>query len=1353
MQKANQRLSMVADEFRELDLIFRSGSNLDVVERGYARQLIQAISTKDEMLEREALKSLGDLYLHKAKKNRQKKKNFNKACSLYKVLFRFCSNEEEKQVIQHRIEYAEKCTKLVHGQIPTKSGIEISRNITLAVSMTLQEVDKKTKMKGYGVTPNVEAYTSFVVKAIMSKNSHLEVESLKSLGDLYLEKGRAGTDKKALTKAAGLYQAALDRCEGSDGRETLEHRIKYTEKVQEKERKKREKSGHLPRITAEKGNAGLINISGKEEDIDSAYQEQLQEGCKALQTGDLDTAEKHFAAALKRVHGKESDQGQYCKEVEPLLKLSDVYLKRGTRSKDGDDFTKAAALCNAALVRSKRESNIKQKIQLITQSFVKHVLCITHPVDIDDLEKHKSLLKEGRRQVEKDMEEIEQEADPYSLDDDDPDIREVEKKRVEAIKVLFEKILHQRRTFIVGLVDECMKVMGHPPCKYAMIGLGSQATGLATPYSDLEFAILIEKETDNNVRYFRNLTHYLHLKVINLGETILPAMGIKSLNDYNSNDPLDNWYYDAFTPRGFSFDGAMPHACKTPLGRGETCELIRTPVNMTKLLKDNVKFHLKKGYHLASVLGNVSLITGEQELIVEYMALWTGLLQEDNHKIPLLLANTILKENSPTFERQVLSASLLNVKKEIYRFSSIAVSCWALLKDIQPTTIWETIAKMQKNGVINKENAHHLIVLVSISAELRLRTYMNNHGQVENMSALSSMTTKTDLGEKVRKVFYISNTKQLMRYYYTATPLKRFVSKMIESPGVPLTLFDNSLQLKSQVYDSLCDYQNMKTCLEEFLHVQICLSPFREATVHPDIAETLAYLGMAWMNLGDHKKAVSYHEQSLQMRRSIYGKGTAHPDIASSLGNLGIAWRDLGDSRKAVSYHEQSLQMKRSIYGKDTAHLDIALSINNLGATWMSLGEYKKAVSYHEQSLRMIRSIYGKDTAHPNIASSLNNLATAWGNLGDPRKAVVYFEQSLQMMWSIYGKDTAHPDITCSLNNLGTAWVNLGDYKKAVSYHEQSLRMMRSIYGKDTAHPDIASSLNNLGTALRNLGDLEKAVSYHEQSLRMRWSIYGKDTAHPDIASSLNNLGTALRNLGDLEKAVSYHEQSLRMRWSIYGKDTAHPDIASSLNNLGLAWGNLGDPKKAVSYHEQALRMWRSIYGKNTAHPDIATSLNNLGLTWRDLGDHKKAVSFHEQSLEMRRSIYGKNTAHPDIASSLNNLGAACRDLGDYKKAVSYHEQSLLMVRSIYGKDTAHPDIALSLNNLGAAWWNLGDYRKAVVYFEQSLQMMRRVCDENTAHPYIIASLKNLGVVWKNLGDDQRADIYFAEVEKLEKIM
>lgn len=152
------------------------------------------------------------------------------------------------------------------------------------------------------------------------------------------------------------------------------------------------------------------------------------------------------------------------------------------------------------------------------------------------------------------------------------------------------------------LVKECERRLGLPPCDYAIIALGSVARMEATPYSDLEFAILYsDPGIGDNINYFRLLTHFVHLKVINLGETILPALGIKELNDFQSLDPNGNWFYDLGTPRGISFDGAMPWASKTALGRMATkdkppLELIRTPKEMATLQEEDIS--VKEGYNL-----------------------------------------------------------------------------------------------------------------------------------------------------------------------------------------------------------------------------------------------------------------------------------------------------------------------------------------------------------------------------------------------------------------------------------------------------------------------------------------------------------------------------------------------------------------------------------------------------------------------------------------------------------------------------------------------------------------------------------------------------------------------------------
>ncbi|XP_019630932.1 PREDICTED: uncharacterized protein LOC109474900 [Branchiostoma belcheri] len=342
--------------------------------------------------------------------------------------------------------------------------------------------------------------------------------------------------------------------------------------------------------------------------------------------GFWDIAENAYAQILQQA--LEDDDSLL--EISVLKSIGDVYLEKGRVSKDGKDFTKASALYNAALVRCADwdgRQSLVHRIKRTEKCFMRYVAGV-HDTAVsprkDDIAR-KVQLQKIRVYCKEQLRTLSSRANcPYIYKDnpmESEEARNAERRRTEAVRSLYHYVTVKMKQFSADMVEECIETLGPVPCQYAMVGMGSICREEMTPYSDLEFAILVEegKCTDQTKTYFRTLTHLFHLKVLNLGETILPSMAIKSLNDFNNKET--DWYYDDTTPCGFSFDGSMPWASKTALGRDQTSskpalELIMTPSEMAELQKDERS--VKEGYHLADVLCNVTLISGEKTLVEAY---------------------------------------------------------------------------------------------------------------------------------------------------------------------------------------------------------------------------------------------------------------------------------------------------------------------------------------------------------------------------------------------------------------------------------------------------------------------------------------------------------------------------------------------------------------------------------------------------------------------------------------------------------------------------------------------------------------------------------------------------------------
>ncbi|XP_078617632.1 uncharacterized protein LOC144885583 [Branchiostoma floridae x Branchiostoma japonicum] len=295
-------------------------------ETDYLRALQDAMADMDRCAEVEVLKTLGDVNLEKGRLEKNPVM-FDRAMVLYRTALLRCKDAGVGDSLEYRYHYAEKL-RLGKGSTATSSKEPLTnanRMSSLAkVAEKFLHLDRKLTVGGNKESLLIE-YTELVVEGIVNDDNMLEVEAIKSLGDVYLKRGTETRDAPCLTKATALYNTALARCEGVQGTMALIHRLLYTAQIRQGTKRSRNKS-HRHRVQQQQGHlrqrdfpmtSPSTDVIGdsKGQRSDKSYQEYLTTGDRALADGKLDVAEQNFASALRLIHGASC----HCDSI-PILK-------------------------------------------------------------------------------------------------------------------------------------------------------------------------------------------------------------------------------------------------------------------------------------------------------------------------------------------------------------------------------------------------------------------------------------------------------------------------------------------------------------------------------------------------------------------------------------------------------------------------------------------------------------------------------------------------------------------------------------------------------------------------------------------------------------------------------------------------------------------------------------------------------------------------------------------------------------------------------------------------------------------------------------------------------------------------
>ncbi|KAF6034544.1 hypothetical protein EB796_007152 [Bugula neritina] len=643
---------------------------------------------------------------------------------------------------------------------------------------------------------------------------------------------------------------------------------------------------------------------------------------------------------------------------------------------------------------------------------------------------------------------------------------------------------------IIGSSRELLRgCQVEPPCAFAVVALGSVARGEATPYSDLEYAFLIENDKEKN--YFTQLAVDTYFRITNLNESPLKTFNIKV---ENSPDCLSE-----ICPVGYRIDGLTPNAGNIPTGNRLGRSLTFTVEQAVKLYKEEVMSPSEKLASLSDLLITSQLIYCSDDgaklhgRFMKEIATYEKVTAQNDHKVKRKRLERLSLDLQkydflPEFEFKTVIGEDVKVKVDIFRYITLLATNLNIALCFQLNFPWKVYESLYQSGIISKDSLRYLHIILGLSIYMRTMAYIMMGTQNAEI-LLGTPTAEVKSSSEENKHYYVPR-KMFVPFGSILIPIKQ---SLISS-----NTKENKL-IESAIMDWLAD---------------------------------------VYLDESQFSKAQKYYTESLEIRKVVHGEHTNHSDIALSYDNFGNVHRQLGNYDTALEYYTKSEEMLKDVYGEHTNHPHISSSYNNIGTTYRHLGNYDKALEYYSKALKMSKVVDDEHKNRSEIAISHNNLGEVHEHLGNYDKALKSFTEALQIEKDIYGEDADHPNIAISHAHIGNVHCQRGNLDEALKEYTKSLKMMKAVDVEHADNSNIAMICNKIGNVHRQQGSYYKALEYHTKSLKMAKDIH-EQTDHPDIAISHAYIGEVHTQLGNYDTALEHYTKSREMLEVVYGQSSA----------------------------------------------------------------------------------------------------------------------------------------------------------------------------------------------------------------------
>ena len=894
------------------------------------------------------------------------------------------------------------------------------------------------------------------------------------------------------------------------------------------------------------------------------------------------------------------------------------------------------------------------------------------------------------------MKQVDETVEQLELDSHGDETSEV--KFSSSMQTVSQECTTDMLNFAKEIITQSVNILSDPPpCDFSVLAIGSMARGEATPYSDLEYLILIDERSESIVQYFERLAMTTYFLIGNLGETTLDYMDIVELR---------GWFKDC-AKSGFKIDGLEEKAGNIPTGNGRADTVnhfIATPEELAArytgvLCSPDKGAALRGDFTAMLTYTTVFYKYGEAKLRDRFISSVKQTpvpVQRRDINREMLQADT-MKFNFTPDENVRDKGFMVDVKKELYRFPSILLLDLSIVFDSLANTSWETIQLLSSKGHISNYLRNSLHFMLACACYIRLSAYLHNNSHNDNVSVAPKSVVELSEDQFPSISHYRRWFTPFVLYVKlceTTIPIKKQIASLLSSvternrmPDLNIVKAEGNWSSRFLSMNSAGRYKDALKLLELQLEGDQILDPERVVAILPSDSEQqkmMRMISQALTGCSRYKEALKF--PTLGDLR----EGSERSKIL-----LSKCHSDLGD-------YERAFEVVESIEEKT------ADSYMELGSVNVELGKMDEAevetlkalqLYYNQSSDECLYDYYG-DLIEQHTLTSTDKVK--------PDLINCTAEQRLTLIRSVT------PDIISCMRLLSYIYWRQSKFELYHKYNQTMIDLVPISYGDQALVIDVCDLYQNEAVYYQEVQQLEAALQSYMKALSLYEQLFGKDADQAEIALLLSNLGYLYNWTTDYDLAEEYSKKALDMLRRVLGENSAHEDICRTLRNLGFTYHAKGDNDKAVEYFQKPVDMLREKHGTETDHRDVADALTRLGRICTDAKRHSQSREHLTKALEMYYRIYGKDEPRMEIGAVLREFGRSYSSSKEYESALHYYRQEVDIYQKLSSDDEGSVDVAMTLFNIGDCHRKTKNYAAAEDNFQRALLEYRKLYSDES---------------------------------------